>query len=231
MLIAPLWHTVLVIAALVAVSTLGLGARANSDAAAHHVRLYWHTLGWEWTLAAMVFWGLWLRRTPVSTLLGAWPPGAGAWLRDAAIGVVFWMAAALGLRLLVALLTLAHLRLPQGTVAAMAPSNASELLLFLVLCLSAGFCEELVFRGYLQQQAARIAHDRAWIGVVASALLFGIAHLYQGAAGVILIALFGAMFSLLARSRGSLRPGMLAHTWNDALVGITFFLLHRSHVL
>ncbi len=45
------------------------------------------------------------------------------------------------------------------------------------------------------------------------------AHLDEGAAGVILNATFGAMFSLPARNRSSLRPGIMAHAWHDALSG------------
>ena len=38
----------------------------------------------------------------------------------------------------------------------LAPSTGPEMLLFLVLSLSAGVCEEFVFRGYLQQQLVPI---------------------------------------------------------------------------
>jgi hypothetical protein len=38
---------------------------------------------------------------------------------------------------------------------------------------------------------------------------------------VILIALYGAMFGILAHWRGSVRPGMIAHAWQDSLSGVT----------
>jgi hypothetical protein len=37
---------------------------------------------------------------------------------------------------------------------------------------------------------------------------------------VILIALYGAMFGILAYWRGSVRPGMIAHAWQDLLNGV-----------
>jgi Type II CAAX prenyl endopeptidase Rce1-like len=40
--------------------------------------------------------------------------------------------------------------------AEIAPNNRAQMFLFLILSFSAGICEELVFRGYLQQQFARM---------------------------------------------------------------------------
>lgn len=230
--LAPAWHTLLLIVAVLAVSILGLRMHAHSAAlATHHLREYLATLAWEWALALAVLWGLSLRRTPLRKLLGPWPTGAKAWLQDMKIALAFWAVSSLLLALAGILLRLAHLQLPQRTIAALAPANLGELLLFLILSLSAGFCEELLFRGYFEHQFSRMAHGRVWIGIAASALLFGFAHLYEGAAGVILIAIFGAMFSLLARNRGSLRPGMIAHAWHDGVSGLLLFLLQRSHIL
>jgi membrane protease YdiL (CAAX protease family) len=231
-IIAPAWHTLLLVVAVLAVSILGLRMRSHSAALAnHHVREYLETLVWEWALAAGVLWGLSLRRTPLRTLLGSWPTGGKAWLQDTKFALAFWAVSALLLSLSGMLLKLAHLQLPQGTIAALAPANLGELLLFLALSLSAGFCEELLFRGYFEQQFLRMAHGRIWLGIAASALLFGCAHLYEGAAGVILITIFGVMLSFLAHNRGSLRPGMIAHAWHDALSGLVLFLLQHSRAL
>jgi membrane protease YdiL (CAAX protease family) len=230
--VAPPWHTLLLTAAVLTVSVIGLRMRTHrATLATHHVREYLLTLAWEWALAAAVLWGLWLRRTPMRTLLGEWQNGARAWLRDAGFALAFWSGSALVLAAVGVLLRSAHFKLPEGTIAALAPGSVGELLLFLLLSLSAGFCEELLFRGYFQQQFSRMARGRVWVGVVASSLLFGFAHLYEGAAGVILISIFGAMFSLLALYRRSLRSGMMAHAWHDGLSGVILFLLQRYHAL
>ena len=197
----------------------------------HHIRKYLATLVYEWVLAAAVLWGIALRRVPLRVLVGDWQSNRKAWLRDLALGLAFWVWSAVVLAAIGFLLTLAHLKLPASTVAALAPADLGELLLFLVLSLSAGFCEELLFRGYFQQQCTRLARGRVWVGVAASSLLFGLAHLYEGAAGVISITIFGAMFSVLAIRRRSLRPGMIAHAWHDALSGLILFLLQHTHAL
>ena len=57
-------------------------------------------------------------------------------------------------------------------------------------------------------------------GILLSAAAFGAAHAYQGFRMVILIGLYGAMFGILAHWRGSVRPGIIAHAWQDSLNGV-----------
>ena len=97
------------------------------------------------------------------------------------------------------------------------------------MSLTAGICEEFLFRGFLQQQFAR-ASGRVWVGVVVSAVLFGCAHGYEGIAGMLMITVYGALFSMLALRRGSLRAGMIAHAWHDSITGVALWMLNRAHV-
>jgi membrane protease YdiL (CAAX protease family) len=99
------------------------------------------------------------------------------------------------------------------------PQRALEITLWIGVCVSAGFCEELVFRGYFQKQFEAFTHSR-WIALFLQAVLFGISHGYQGIEACVKIACYGALFGLLAVWRGSLRPGMMAHAWSDIFSGI-----------
>ncbi|HLW52970.1 MAG TPA: CPBP family intramembrane glutamic endopeptidase [Candidatus Angelobacter sp.] len=91
----------------------------------------------------------------------------------------------------------------------------------------AGFFEEVIFRGYLQRQIGNVS-GRIWVGITASAVLFGAAHGYQGWRMMIVIAVFGAFFGILAHFRRSLRPGIIAHAIQDAYSGVAlFFLVNR----
>jgi uncharacterized protein len=99
------------------------------------------------------------------------------------------------------------------------PRRASEILLWVAVSVSAGFCEELVFRGYFQKQFEVFTRSK-WFALLLQAALFGIAHGYQGLQACVKIALFGALYGLLALWRGSLRPGMIAHGGSDILSGI-----------
>ena len=84
-----------------------------------------------------------------------------------------------------------------------------------------GVAEELVFRGYLQRQFTAWAQGAAVAGVVFSASLFGAAHGYEGVRSMFLLAVFGALFSLLALFRRSLRPEFLRTRWHDLIAGLT----------
>jgi hypothetical protein len=126
------------------------------------------------------------------------------------------------------LFNLGHLPSPQKTIAQLAPQNTLQLLLWIVLSISAGICEELVFRGYLLQQFTH-AGRHLYIGVLVSSLIFGVAHGYEGASGMIAITIYGSLFCILAIRRGSLRAGMMAHAWHDIFSGIVLMILKHAH--
>ena len=119
-----------------------------------------------------------------------------------------------------------------GDIAEVAPITRVQMFLFLILSFSAGICEELVFRGYLQQQFARMG-GRIWTGVLGSALVFGCAHGYEGISGVSLIAAYSAMFSVLTLIRRGLCTAMIAHAWHDSVSGVVWhwvrFVYYGSH--
>lgn len=60
------------------------------------------------------------------------------------------------------------------------PANWIEGLLAIAVASSAGFCEEIVFRGYLQRQLYALSGSVA-VAVVLQAAIFRIPHMYQGA--------------------------------------------------
>jgi membrane protease YdiL (CAAX protease family) len=104
----------------------------------------------------------------------------------------------------------ADLILPQGPL---------ELAIWTVVSVTAGFVEEFVFRGYLQQQFGAWCRT-PYAGILLSALVFGAAHLYQGVASAAMIVIVGLCFSLTAHVTRSLVPGMLAHGFEDLFSGL-----------
>jgi len=101
---------------------------------------------------------------------------------------------------------------------------------FILLSATAGFVEELIFRGYLQQQIATLS-GKMFIGVVASALVFGGGHGYEGVRRMVLIFIFGMMFSALTLWRKNLRSAMFGHAIFDSAQGILLFFVTRSGLL
>jgi membrane protease YdiL (CAAX protease family) len=184
------------------------------------VRSYVLTLFFEWFLFAYVMAGVRHRGSSTSIVLGnRWHSGRQL-LKDAGIAVAFWIASG------VVLLILGHL-VRVGTapriIEAMLPRSYGELFVWIALSITAGICEEAVFRGYLQHQFVVLTRS-APAGIILSAAVFGVAHMYQGPQMVLLIGIYGAMFGILAHWRGSVRPGILAHAWQDSLNGIVAVL-------
>ena len=96
------------------------------------------------------------------------------------------------------------------------PQTTAEIVLWIALSITAGICEEAVYRGYLQTQFGSLAKSVP-VGIVLSGLVFGASHSYQGLTRASLIAVTGMMAGVLAYWRSSLRPGMIAHALQDLL--------------
>jgi uncharacterized protein len=98
------------------------------------------------------------------------------------------------------------------------PVGVFALTLWVCLSVTAGVCEEIVFRGYLQRQLTAMT-GRVGIAIVGQGILFGIGHGYQGYVAVISIVLNGIVMGVLAAWRGNIRAGILEHATWDILAG------------
>jgi membrane protease YdiL (CAAX protease family) len=96
------------------------------------------------------------------------------------------------------------------------PATRAERRWWVLVGLTAGICEEALFRGFL----LHYLHTSPWrlnltLALLLSALIFGLQHLYQGVQGVIVSAVLGALFGLLFLLSGSLLLPMLLHAALD----------------
>lgn len=228
--IAPYWHTALLVLLIAGVSYLSANAASRVTDSSSAVRLtqYFATIIWLWVLLAFTYLGVRLGRTTTMTELigGKWPTFED-FLLDLAIAAGFWVAAALtlaGLGYVMGLASPEQTAEARRTLQFLAPHSAREYLIWIGLSLSAGICEETIFRGYLQRQFGLIARN-AIFGIALSALIFGIGHGYQGGKRMLLIAVYGAMFGILAHWRKSVKPGMFAHAWHDIFSGAVLWLM------
>lgn len=227
--IAPWWHTAILVIIILGVSSLGTFHRKPISLAGHHIARYAVTIVWEWVLALIAWWGLHLRRTPIRQILGTRRTGFREWARDFGIALAFWIIAMVILAAVAVVLRLARVSHAEKAVINLGPETLAQILVWIALCCSAGIVEEFVFRGYLMQQFSSI-NGKVWIGVVASSLLFGAAHGYEGIGAMITIAVYGALFCALAIRRRSLRAGMIAHAWHDSITGIAIAIAKHLHL-
>lgn len=100
---------------------------------------------------------------------------------------------------------------------ALMPHTSGERNAFFVVALTAGFTEELIYRGFVMWCLT------AWLGlaagVVISSLFFGVAHAYLGKAHVIRTSIVGLIFALIVLASGSLWPAVIVHALTDLLAG------------
>jgi hypothetical protein len=210
-------HTVLVLAAIGgwaighAIFADQLSAAANPS----RVRFYVATLFYEWLLFVLVVAGVRRSGASVVAVFGVQWHSVRQVLRDIGIAAGFWIVSWMLLWVFGWLLRTAVL----GRNVSMLPHRGIELTLWIALSVTAGTCEETIFHGYLQRQFMALTKS-APAGILLSAAAFGAAHAYQGFRMVILIGLYGTMFGILAYWRGSVRPGMIAHAWQDSLNGV-----------
>lgn len=224
-LIASRLHTFIVLALLAAWVLGGTLSMARFAGALHpnRVRLYLFSIGQEWLMFAVILFGLRRAGTPLSRVIGQRWRSSRELLRDVGIAAAFWLAAAAGLLLLQWAL---HVRGVATAVLALMPRGLVEIALWIAVSLSAGICEETIFRGYLQPQLIGMTGSRV-AGMFLAAAIFGFGHLYQGWRMSIVIGAYGLMFGVLAYRRGTVRPGMIAHAWHDTLSGVVYSILLR----
>lgn len=217
----PAWHTVVVLAVLFAASAIsyrfqGL-ERINIPGLSDRLSSYLTVIGEEWLIVVFVWWALRKAGVSVKELIVGTRKGATALLEDVAFAFVFLVGWA-G----VAAVTAVLLNLPPSAGArAVIPKTGVEAVTFFLLACTAGFCEELIFRGYLQRQF-RLWTASMVAGIVIQGITFGLSHGYEGYKFMSLIALEGCCLGLMARWRGSLRTVMIAHAIQDSLALLLF---------
>jgi membrane protease YdiL (CAAX protease family) len=105
------------------------------------------------------------------------------------------------------------------------PRAPGEMRDFVALSITAGVCEEVLYRGYL------IWYFQHWLGLVPSAalaaLLFGVGHTYQGPRGVALTAAVGAFLAAVYLLSGSLLVPVLLHALMDVHSGHLAYVAFR----
>jgi uncharacterized protein len=231
--IAPIWHTLLITALILGNSFLGSSKLGAVNGSAARIVLYAGTFVTQLILILLVWFGIRKRGVRMRDLIGGRWKTVEAFLLDVVLAFVFLVVADLllvGARVALGTIDLHNIAKTKDDTLRMlgpiAPHTYLEACLFVLLSVCAGMFEEIIFRGYLQRQFGALAQN-AVVGIVASGIIFGLGHGYQGPRMMIVIGIFGIFFGLLAHFRKSLRPGMMAHALQDSYSGIALFYLVR----
>jgi membrane protease YdiL (CAAX protease family) len=155
-------------------------------------------------------------------LIGGRWRGIEDFLLDIAIAVGTWFGALVVIAVVALAMGMDHsgsIDDARRQIGFLAPQSGLEVFLWICLSATAGFCEEVLFRGYLQKLRNR------WIALLVVSILFGLGHGYEGTQRMLLIALLGLAFGIMSMLRKSLRPAIMAHTLQDTISGLLLKVL------
>ena len=202
-----------------------LARRIAADPNARTNEYLW-TIAMEWGLTlALLAWWQWTAR-PLPALGVVLPEGAGAWwtLLVCTGGIGFYAQQA---RTVVASPDAqASLRKQiesQPNVRMILPATVREARVFGGVAITAGICEEVLYRGYLlwYLQSLGLGHGAVVVAIVA----FGLAHLFQGIRGIVGTGVMGAVFMGPYLLTGSLVAPIVLHATVDLANGLMVYRL------
>lgn len=207
----------------------GYRQRATVDAA--------RAKAWFWNLTLLELWGItaigaaiWMGHARPWTQLGFMvPSGWRAW-SALAICALFVLQSSLTIRK-VARREKARASVRKqfgalGVAGALMPSTNASLAGWVFISLSAGLCEEFLFRGYLIWVFVPFL---GWWGAAAlSVLLFAIAHAYQGGKGILTTGILGVVLTATVVIFHSLIPAIVLHALMDLSSGFIAWLAFRE---
>jgi membrane protease YdiL (CAAX protease family) len=99
------------------------------------------------------------------------------------------------------------------------PQTPRERPLFVLLALTAGGCEEFLYRGFAMTAFSR-AGLPVWSSILISSVLFGLGHLYQGGRGAAGTAILGIALGMARTAFGSILPVACWHAAADVVAGM-----------
>jgi len=108
------------------------------------------------------------------------------------------------------------------------PMTQEERAWFALVSITAGICEEILYRGFLIRYLSNGPwHAGVWIAFAVASVSFGLAHGYQGLAGIIGTGVLGAVMGVIFFATGSLWLPIALHAIIDLRV---IFLLRRGEL-
>lgn len=109
------------------------------------------------------------------------------------------------------------------------PITREERAWFVVVAVTAGICEEVLYRGFLIRYLSDFPwHIGLWIALCVSSIAFGMAHGYQGLYGIIGTALLGTIMAVIFIVTGTLWLPMALHAVIDLRI---LFLLRTGELM
>ncbi|HXR39658.1 MAG TPA: CPBP family intramembrane glutamic endopeptidase [Terracidiphilus sp.] len=200
---------------------VGAGAATGGQLASHGkaIQIYVTVGLMDWALLYYCWAAVHRRGGNLQTLSGGRWTSWKSVAQDLGIALPFWVlweATAYGVHWLLALSSVGPGT--ARTVDSLLPQSPLEVLVWIGVSITAGTCEEMAFRGFLQRQIHALSGS-VTVAVLGQGLVFGLFHAYQGWRNVAVISVLGVLYGALAAWRGNLRVNIMTHAWGDVWEG------------
>jgi len=175
----------------------------------------------EWLMLLFVWDGVRRHGGRMRDLTGGWWKSWKQFALEIVIAAMFWSLWSGSAELMWHLIGRPHSR-PGGRLH-FPPGSPLAITLWFITSATAGFCEETIYRGYLQKQFHALTGSVTF-ALLTQAFLFGIGHVYQGYKPVVVIFVLGFQYGMLAHWQRNLRSAILSHAWSDMVAGYLKYL-------
>jgi uncharacterized protein len=180
--------------------------------------LYASTVAFQWLAAAVVLWRASAHQISFASLGLAIPSPVLTGIVSICLAALVLSNQLISLRRLAANPSEAKGILPQFALKIF-PQDTVERLVFFAVIVTVAVCEELIFRGFVQRVLENSSGGLIIAGILGSAAIFALAHLYQGRRGIIATFVVGLLFSFVRAWTGSLIAPLVAHFVADISAG------------
>lgn len=181
------------------------------------ILLYLTSIATQWIITAFVAWRCFARGLSFSELGLKFKPTLDLILVGVVGGILIGVAHWFNLRRVGRSKNPAVDRI-RALAAKIFPHSDKEALVFCGLAVTAGICEEFLYRGFVFAALSHMAVP-TWGILLISSVMFGLAHAYQGRGGVIGTLLLGTVFGLVRILYDSLVPIVFWHAAVDIVAG------------
>jgi membrane protease YdiL (CAAX protease family) len=183
------------------------------------LRLYASTIAFQWIMVAVILWRTGAHGISPARLGVAIPSPVLTTIVTFVLALLVLTNQFVSLRALAANPEKAQGILPQLALKIF-PQDSSERVVFFAVVVTVSVCEELIYRGFVQRVFQDWSGALIAVGIVGSALMFSVAHLYQGRRGVITTCVVGLLLAAVREWTGSLLAPLVAHFIADITVGL-----------
>jgi membrane protease YdiL (CAAX protease family) len=188
-----------------------------STTSRERIRLYLSSIASQWLIAIVIAWRAFVRGLNYSDLALHFEPLAELVFFGLAGAVAMGVAHRFNLRRVGRSKNPAVERV-KAIALRIFPHSNRELVIFCGLAVTAGICEEFIYRGFVMGALFHISLPN-WAVLIISSALFGLAHTYQGRGGVIGTLLLGTVFGLVRILYHSLLIVVFWHVTIDLVAG------------